>query len=424
MKIIIIGLGGLGYPISYYAPLWFPNCESFICIDKLMPMVQRAKKLCRDKQHSFIHKEIHNEDIEHICNSLSEGDFIFDCTVRTPCLEWIAIIKGHSINYINTSIEEAHEEGMLIADQQKIAKNMKNVKAKMLLEYGANPGIVSSFCYSALDLLSGELVDDYAKLCEKLRVRKIVISEIDTQRAKKINKKAFNNSWSAPALLDELNEGIELAGNWNNEPEMKGIKLQHKKIDGVEISYSHKVKANDVNINTICYTDNVAGKPKFSKSEAKSRAIHHGEISNIAEHLSTKDNPIKVGYSYSICPIADAKIKEVGLENAKKLKNITMSGDNALIGADNLGVVIDYGDHAKFWFGSCMNEKEVSRIFGNSYFGCTMLQVCVAMLSGASWLSMQDSGIFFGGDVDHKYISDCCYDLLNIKYGIIPKKYY
>ena len=453
-KIIFLGVGGIGKCISYYLSKFYKyNINNLYLIDKdnEQSKFPTIKKLC-DKGANFINYEITNSNYKSFFSKMIDNNniIIFDCTTRTPCITWIKFLSKYDIYYINTSIECSLDEHIpnniyknSISYQHKQLEKIK-YNGKFLIEYGMNPGIITSLCYKALDDISKYLNipiinNNYSNFAEKINIQTIHCSEIDTQFAKKIDKTKFNNTWSVVALLDELNSDSELyVGNNSNKSELlnkfkfKKNKLFIKKyIDNNDILFINDTANNNLDY-SICYTGNIDDNILKLKNAIKMNndfsfisgyLIHHGEILDIGTMLKTKNFSPSVAYVYNINPEA-----EKGLENNKlqdlvdksidaENNNVMNVYNNKLNGVDNIGIYIK-SDKIEWWCGTVLSTDYTKNILKDLYFGPTVIQVMTGVLGGLSWLLTQQKGKYYGRDVNHKFI----FKKMNKYLNIISKK--
>ena len=451
-RIIILGIGGIGKCISHYLSKFFvykPN--NLYLIDKHQPESEfiTIKELIKAGAN-FIHFEITNKNYKKFFSELIlEKSIVIDCTTRTPCILWLKYLTKMDIFYINTSIEcppEQHTNVYLdsISYQHKQLNALKP-NGKFLIEYGMNPGLITSFCYLALDDISKYIKkkivnNSYAKFAEDLKIIDIHCSEIDTQTANIIDKKKFNNTWSAVALLDELKSGSELYCGCINENIDQNINKDNiiygKYIDNNKILLTKSSALNNKG-KSKCYTENINTKllkiknakqlktnPKFS--EIVGYYIHHGEILDIGTMLKTKTYAPNVAYVYNINIEAEKKLKKSNLDDLIEKSydpnsvNVMNNYNNKLSGTDNIGIYIKT-NYLEWWCGTVLSNDYVKNELKDIYFGPTVIQVMSGVLGGLSWLLQpkQQKGLYYGRHVNHKYIFNKVRKYLNIKSELI-----
>jgi len=472
-KIILIGIGGVGKCISYYLDKFFIfNYDNFYMIDKDETQCQfiTIQNLLSKGAH-FIHKNIKSTYKSFFNELLNSGDIVIDCTARTPCIKWLRHLSNLNIYYVNTSIEEEEikkapskkttvYENSISKQHKQILKLQETTKGRFLIEYGTNPGLITSFCYKALDdmydylvknsapehkTILSELKNNYAKLAYTLGITEIHCSEIDTQIGGQINRNIFNNTWSAVGLLDELSEGSEIYLGENSAEQINALKPQSilaKYIDDNDVLLT-KTKSLHNKGKSICYTGNINNKTlKIKKAnklnnkkdfaEITGYLIHHGEILDIGTMLKYRNFAPTVYYVYDINIEADNDIKKRGLENIHKESydstkvNVMNVYNNKLSGTDNIGIFIKCKNEMAWWCGSVLETDYTKKELNDKYFGPTVIQVMCGVLGGLTWLLEQPKGIYFGRNVNHNMVLTKMAKYLNIKSELVcePKKLY
>jgi|LakMenEpi03Aug12_release.lakeMendotaPanAssembly.Ray.scaffolds.fasta_scaffold00397_16 homospermidine synthase len=457
-RILLLGIGGVGKCIAYYLQTFFEfDNKDFFIVDKDDKQAEfvTIKELI-SKGVNFIHKEIGKDYKKFFGDLLSKDDIVIDCTARSPCIKWLKFLTKCEIFYINTSIESdvmTNNKGPYlnsISHQHKQIDKLKTgLKGRFLIEYGTNPGLITSFCYKALDDMAKYMniynVNNYAKLAYTLGIQEIHCSEIDTQLGGNINRHIFNNTWSAVGLLDELSEGSEIY--LGNTPDKQIERLKPKSVLAKYIDDNNILltKTNSVNnkAKSICYTANIKSNTLKTKkavklsngnkdfSEITGYLIHHGEILDIGTMLKYKDFVPTVYYVYDINTEADKNIQNRGLKQIHKESydstkvNVMNVYNNKIEGTDNIGIYIKCKNNLQWWCGSVLETKYTINKLKDKYYGPTVIQVMCGVLGGLCWLLDQPKGIYFGRHVDHNFILNKMEKYLNVKSMMIdgPTRY-
>lgn len=453
-KIIILGVGGIGKCISHYLTKFFIyEPKNLYLIDKIKDIENfiTVKKLI-SKGANFICFDITNKNYKKFFTEIIEPEsIVIDCTTRTPCIKWLKFLTKMNIYYINTSIEsEPHYHDDIYLDSISIQhKQINKLKpnGSFLIEYGMNPGLITSFCYLALDDICKHLkmkkITNYAKFAEELNILDIHCSEIDTQIAGTIDRSKFNNTWSAVALLDELKSGSEiyLGKDIDINKEITNLKNKNnsvikKHIDNNDILLT-KVSSISNKARSKCYTANISPdilkkkkayetqNPNFSSIEGY--LIHHGEILDIGTMLKTATYAPTIYYVYNINIEAEKALKNKNLDKLinesydYNTVNVMNNYNNKLNGTDNIGIYIKTKSGLEWWTGTVLSNEFIKNKFKEEYFGPTVIQVMCGVLGGLSWLLNQPKGIFYGRHVDHNYIFKKVGKYLNIKSELVFK---
>lgn len=437
-KIIILGIGGIGKCISHYLSNYINyDCSKMHLVDKDIDAFNfpTVKKLIDAGACKTVFNITRFNYIGFFNKTIEEGDIIIDCTVRTPCMKFLKYLKNSNVYYINTSIEQdkcLYNENYdlykrSIAKQHQEISKITNVKGRFLIEYGMNPGLITSFLYKALK---------DSNLKNKVNsIKTIHCSEIDTQIAKKKSSHIFYNTWSAIAMIDELNEESEIyLGNINNIDENLvnilnynlGKKIKHYETGDYVVISSNNAASNKAI--SVCYTGNISkttlttkGAEKINKnfSRISGNIIHHGETHDIGILLKKHSIGVpSIYYVYNINTEAQKCINEHGLDQITKNEdNVCVMNmyNNKLSGTDNIGIYIETFDNYKWWCGTVLDTNYTKNVLNDMYFGPTTIQVMSGVIGGLLWLLNTDKpGFYFGRDVNHKQILKTMENKLNI----------
>ena len=347
--------------------------------------------------------------IEHIQISLEKDNMrrvlvphlkskpsVCDLSIDVDSIELMKICRIYKCTYINTSIE-AYEEGdpsKLDPDQDKLLKRtlmyqnelarktLKSSETTMLILAGQNPGYISysalcgvrDYCLKHGTSTEKNLLKEkkWGELAQSLGLKKIHISEIDTQVIKKDfqyplgkmkgNGCAFYNTWSA-------------------------FGLEYEALDPVQIS--DKVY-------------NARGMDTFDKSavvnnlgktvEFTGIMIPHGESYTLSSFFQCGDYKPIVYYVYSppeCAQIGLHMIKKRDYKPIPKERCYVLQLEDIARGYDSVGCLLFFEKDNKirhWWSGSILTVAEVrKKKFKHS--GPTVVQVAINFLQSLLWIT-------------------------------------
>lgn len=445
-KIIFLGCGAVAKCCLYYFSYFFIfDYKKVIIIDKL----QREKdfpvvKYYLRKKSTFLVREVNEDNYEEFFDSLKlKGkDIIIDLTTRTPSLCFLKYCRLNNLFYINTASEQYLLKGINsiavqhcnyhdIARKTSMCDNVTTI-----IEYGMNPGLISSFVLKGIDdiaqyfinknyknnIIDNELVnlyqlncsERYSLLAKKLGIRVIHCSEIDTQvvTSNTLIKNKIYNTWSCVGLIDETFDGIELAvGTHEKEIPLPQYQIF---INGIFSSTSLCI---DTKIKSIVPLKIENNNVIFTKIEGY--PIQHGECISLYRLLSTHDYAPTMHYVYKVNEYAE---KAINKYNEKEFMDISLDPNrwevlNAynhdIEGNDNVGAffILDNTDNPNslftWWSGTILSNEYTKTILKDRINSATIIQVICGVLGGLYWALLpenQNKGLCFGEDVDYKTV--------------------
>jgi homospermidine synthase len=446
-KIIFLGCGAVAKCCLYYFSYFFDfDYNKVIIIDKLnkekeFPVVKYYLR----KKSIFLVREVNEDNYLEFLDSLNlkEKDIIIDLTTRTPTLCIFKYCRLNNLFYINTASEQYLLKGInSIAVQHSnyfdIARKTSMCNSvTTLVEYGMNPGLISSFVLKGIDDIAtyfinkkdkennkdDELIEIYGLKClerysllaKKLGIRVIHCSEIDTQvvTSNTLEKDKFYNTWSCVGLIDESYEGIELAVGTHE----KEIPLpQHQIfINGIFSSSTLCIDAKIKSIVPLKIENN-----KIIFTEIEGHPIQHGECASLYRLLSTHDYAPTMHYVYKLNKYAEQAVNRY---NEKELLNISldsnkwevlMANNHNIEGYDNVGAffildnnIDNYNNYFTWWCGTILSNDYSINVLKDKMNSATLIQVMAGVLGGLYWALLpenQNKGLCFGEDVDYKTV--------------------
>jgi homospermidine synthase len=456
-KIIFLGCGAIAKCCLYYLSYFFIfDYKKVIMIDKLQkekdfPVINYYLR----KKSLFLLKEITEDNYLEIFDSLKlkEKDIIIDLTTKTPTLCFFKYCRLNNLFYINTSSEQCLLKGINSMAVQHInyydivRKTNQCNNVTTIIEYGMNPGLISSFVLKGIDDIAlyfinknnkNNSIDNdltelyklknkerYSLLARKLKIKVIHCSEIDTQiiTSNTILKDKFYNTWSCVGLIDEAYDGIEIAIG-THEKEIP-LPLYQVFINGI---FSSSTLCRDVKIKSIVPLKIENNNVIFTEIEGY--PIQHGECSSLYRLLSTHDYAPTMHYVYKLNKYAENTISKY---NETELINITAdsnkwevlnSYNHDIEGYDNVGAFFILDNNSKnnftWWCGTILSNEYAKNILKDKMNSATQIQVMCGVLGGLYWALLpenQNKGLCFGEDVDYKTVFSITQKLLGKIYS-------
>jgi homospermidine synthase len=452
-KIVILGCGAVGKAVIYYLKDFFDyKFDNLYILDKnndekKFPAVDNAIVMGAH----YINIEVTRNNVEDLLFKklkLKEKDILIDVSTQTPTYFILNLCRKYQIFYINTSIEDdigkdpndnTHDNSifmqhMNILDIVNKSKEYGNITN--LIEYGMNPGLISSFSKYAIrdvakqvlkfqikkgkknintDLVKAYKTRNYNHMAKILKLRTIHCSEIDTQEPKVMEKNIkFFNTWSVLGLLDEGLDPAEIALGTHE----KKIPFRESSINRV-IDQLLFVDGPNYQIKFYSYVPlkiEKDGKIKFTEIEGA--CIHHGEGISMNRYIGSTEYAPTMHYVYKLSPITTKQLENYTVKELNNIYNgnnwkVMNVYDNKLEGYDNVGALLLFEEnpfnHQKktfgWWCGSILNTDYTKNELEDNYFGPTVIQVMAGILSGLSYAIENDNlGIIFGEDPDENYI--------------------
>lgn len=152
MNLLIWGLGEVGY--SFACKLKENNyldSSSFYCVDSSIEAKNKFLKL-GGKIENFTQSLINQDNYQDFLKVLNEGDFLLDFSTDVKNLEILEYCLNKNIHYLSTADSSWPNDKCFFSCHQhyleylKLKEKYKNQKHKTcMIEFGMNPGLVSSF---------------------------------------------------------------------------------------------------------------------------------------------------------------------------------------------------------------------------------------------------------------------------------------
>ncbi|MFA6066828.1 MAG: saccharopine dehydrogenase C-terminal domain-containing protein [Candidatus Babeliaceae bacterium] len=373
----------------------------------------------------YIQQAITQNNYQQVLSTYAHcGDIIIDLAVDIGSIDLMDWCHKNNIMYINTSVELWPEILAQAATplQKTLYERHKILLQKaplwngstMIVEHGANPGLVSHWTKQALLEIAQNVIiaskktkrrialenalsnKDFPELARLTGTRIIHISERDTQitnAPKKVNE--FVNTWSIPGLHEEATAPAEIG--WGTH-ERYHIKHASKLHINDKKSYIHLTTKG---MNTWAYS-------WIPQGPIIGMIIRHGEVLSISDHLTVykEATPIyrpTVHYVYLPSDSTCSSLHELAMHKDVLQKKIRILRDEITHGSDELGVLLLGHDFNGWWTGSSLTIDEARRLVKNQ--NATTLQVAASVLGALFWMIQNPhKGFCFPDDLPHEDI--------------------
>jgi homospermidine synthase len=348
IRMIIIGYGSIGTPFLYMIFKWTKiKRENIIIMDKLEKIVPNGIK--------FIKLEINKKNYKEIINNmnLQKHDIIVDLAYNICTKSMLILCNKLNIFYINASwemwLDEIKEEtycvAMDISNFEYIRKIFDKDSVTAFVCIGMNPGINDLFVSEALNFIDKSSISD-AEKAEKLGLRVVHISELDTQKEYNPEPMKTRNTWGIYSFISEAfsKADIVLGSHEKFIPKYSTI----NKIENINL-LSLKNNGYDTKMKSYVFDRKIIGK-----------CIQHFEIYSIAKYLSFKNNFCPtVNYVYAHCSAIEESIMLLGenVSNPKILNHYNSQG------SDNCGILLLFENGYSHWCGSLLDSNETRKTF-------------------------------------------------------------
>jgi homospermidine synthase len=346
---------------------------------------------------------------ETLATYLSNGDLLIDLAWNIDSLEIVTWCHEHEVLYINTSVElwdpyadmehKSPTELTLYVRHMALRKMIAGWKepgATMVVEHGANPGLVSHWAKVALEDISRKLIEDeylasrrrgrlekalaggdYARLAMLTGVKVIHISERDTQISDKPKRVGeFVNTWSVAGFHEEGIAPAEMGWGTHERRLPPGAQV-HRYGPGNQICLS-QMGINSFVRSWVPTSGEIVG-----------LAVRHGEAFTLSDYLTVWEDgkPIyrpTVHYAYQPCDAAIASLHELRSNNYELPNDFRIMNDEIIDGMDELGVLLLGHDLNGWWVGSQLDIHETRKLVPGQ--NATTLQVAASVLGALFWM--------------------------------------
>jgi homospermidine synthase len=343
-----------------------------------------------------------------LAEHLGPGDLLIDLAWNIETADIIEWCHSQNVMYINTSVElwdpysdienkPPTERTLYVRHMalRKQAARWSEPGPTLVVEHGANPGLVSHWAKVALEDLTHAILDDeyltsrrrsalenalnranYARLAQVTGVKVIHISERDTQissQPKRVGE--FVNTWSIAGFHEEGIAPVEM-GWGTHERRLPANAQVHRYGPGNQICLSQ------MGINTFV-------RSWVPMGEIIGMVVRHGEAFTLSDYLTVWDDekPVyrpTVHYAYMPCDAALASLHELRMNNYEQQYDQRIMNDEIIDGKDELGVLLLGHDLNGWWVGSQLDIHEARRLVPGQ--NATTLQVAASVLGALDWM--------------------------------------
>ncbi|MEY4444478.1 MAG: hypothetical protein RL301_557 [Actinomycetota bacterium] len=410
-RILVLGAGSVS---QCTLPLLIEHLVDAKQITIMDPRDNRKRvQTSLDKGATYVQEEITKDNLDSkLSQYLKAGDFLLDLAWNIDANVILQWCHDHDVMYLNTSVEvwNPYEGGHSIPPQDRTLyvrhMRMREMKSKwektgptMVVEHGANPGLVSHLVKKALVDIANRAIKDgiatkeveaalasenYPALAQALTVKVIHIAERDTQisdKPKQVNE--FVNTWSVEGFYEEGVAPAEL-----------GWGTHEKKLPVNAYTHSSGPK------NQICIAQ--PGAKTWVRSwvpnfEITGMVIRHGEAFTLSDHLTVWDGDKAVyrpTVHYAYCPTdaAIASMRELEGMQWNLTPNQRIMNDEIISGEDRLGVLLMGHPYKSWWTGSLLSIQDARKLIPNQ--SATTVQVGSAVYAAVAWmLQNQNKGL-------------------------------
>lgn len=425
-KIFMLGCGGVA---QCTLPLLFKILKIKPQQLTIMDFVDNRARVkdFLDQGVTYIQDQITQQNYQALLKKyLSAGDLFIDLAWNIETRAIIQWCHENSVLYINSSVEEWEpykniqqvkpQDLTLYARQMELLELSKSWgahKTTVIVDHGANPGLVSHFTKQALIEIAQKIIAEQPKsarteqLETALRGRNfpvlaqlggtkvIHISERDTQiinKPKEVNE--FVNTWSIEGFMEEGMAPAEL-----------GWGTHEKHVPPGALTHAHgpknQILLSSRGMDTLVYSWVPVG-PIIGM------VIRHGEAYGISERLTVwKDETAAyrptVHYAYCTNDAAICSLYELRMRNFVAQEQRRILNDEIIQGEDQVGCLLMGHDFTAWWIGSCLSIEEARRLVPHQ--NATTLQVAISIVAAACFtIKNPRRGFCLPDDIDHEEI--------------------
>jgi len=332
------------------------------------------------------HIQLHltKDNYKELLKDCDENTLVIDLSIDVDSIMMLECSKDKGFYYINASIENyvdenEHRHGgdltyedikndTLFHRQLIVDKLLKGTQKTRLVNFSINPCGIQQFFKRGIReyaKIKGVEFNDgnYAKLCNKLGLERILLSEFDSQKTNlEPNKNLGLNTWGVSALcLEAADESVIVLNNNDLKYfENKGITLIKPNEGGIKANNIRFLTSRGMNEKMESYYLDNNGKPhKYS-----GYLISHAEITSLGQFLQYKKNTPTISYVYHVCDVADKTLDFVRKNNYKPLQNNYVLENKDILpkGFDSIGALMLFENGDKMWCGTVLTIEQVREL--------------------------------------------------------------
>lgn len=373
-------------------------------------------------------------NIKSKLKSLLPGkQLVIDVSIGVNAIEVMKMCLEYNVMYVNTSLEnwDIHNPSQLHTQQKKLyprtlysqyQKLIKTIPSgskipTMVFDHGMNPGMISQLAKTALEdaykythgRSCGSSKKSLVKASQKLKLKSIHISEVDTQKSNlKLEKNTFYNTWSPLGFIAEGLDPVQVGyrpGGWIEKNLGKGFIPP----TGSKNVRFYPLRGMDIETNSLIIT------PQQKEMIYKGMMIPHGEANTLSLYLSEKSSRPDVYYVYLPSYPGRFSIQNMKQSDYSMPKHIhkVLTLPEITEGYDSIGAYLMFEENERnkswgWWTGTILSTDDVRR-YGSKYAGPTEVQVCISLLACIKWmLKNRRRGLVAPEELPHKTIVEWC----------------
>ena len=363
---------------------------------------------------------------QELAKHVSAGGIVIDLAWNIGCTDIITWCHDNKVLYVNTSVEEwdpyanIHEktpyQKSLYCRQMELRKLMAkwNSDVTIVLDHGANPGLISHFTKQGIIDIAEKAVGDkttsgkdvkalekylaekdFPHLAMTLGIKVIHCSERDTQIANKPKEvDEFVGTWSVEGLREEGISPAEM-GWGTHEKELPPLATVPT------VGPRNQIFLARMGINTWV-------RSWIPHQEIVGMVIRHGEAFGISDRLTVwKDKEAvyrpTVHYAYMPCHETLSSLHELRCRNYELQPKWRIMSDEITGGADILGALLMGHKYNSWWTGSMLTIEESRRLVPHQ--NATTMQVAIGVVSAVMWMiEHPKKGVCLPDDLPHDYV--------------------
>lgn len=356
---------------------------------------------------------------EILAPMLGPGDFLLNLSFDVSSLALIGLALEIKAFYLDTCLEPwpgGHcDDAVSPAERTNYAFREKALAlgrqhagaAAVIINCGANPGLVSQLLKQALLDMSARICPDvavpssreeWANLASRLDIKAIQISERDDQQSstrKQVGE--FVNTWSVDAFVAEGLQPAEL-GWGTHERQFPADGARHESGCGAAIYLNHPGLSTHV----LSWTPRAGA--------FRGYLVTHGESISIADYLTLHANNAAsyrptVYYAYHPSDDTVLSVHELAGRNWRLQDVRRVAVHEIDSGGDELGILLMGNKHGAYWLGSHLTCEEASKISPEN--NATTLQVNATVIAAMAWaLRNPACGVVEPDELDYRMILD------------------
>ncbi|MFA5687443.1 MAG: saccharopine dehydrogenase NADP-binding domain-containing protein [Bacilli bacterium] len=354
------------------------------------------------KENYLVHKVTFENYKEIYSKYLNKGDALLDFSEGIKNIDSFSWCLEKGVYYLSTSEScWPHEDSSFslyanFVEIKKLRKKYKRGYPSTVLQYGCNPGLVSTYAKLALheiincstheDIVNKKTFlldlikqDKYAQVAKLLEIETIIISDHDTSSVNGLDDKntTLYNTWSPSGLYDEAFSRVELS---------LGTNFNHSKILKSVYKYNQKdgyCMLNKIGVETLEETYAPNGK-FFGHIIAHEETISLGSyfaLTNIFKKLKYMPS---VYFIYRPSEIALSGLAKAKLSGNKAPTSYVRLSDTLTRGEEYVGVIMHSSKYGNYYLGSGVEINKLRSVYPQET--PTIIQVTASCVAAFKWM--------------------------------------